>query len=142
MALLAVTVLWDVLGLWRGGSLWWAMSFWTMAVGAASALPAAAVGFWDYIAIPREDRAAAVALRHMLIMLSGVSAYAGSLLVRGGASRPTDAALTIPSKAVPCAQRRCGSRTSAVSARVRRSQPCLLPLRQRNRYWTVVSSLL
>jgi uncharacterized membrane protein len=88
LALLGTSLLWDALGLWRGEPVWWAISFWNVTLGLATAALAACAGAVDYAAIPQGDRALATANRHMLLMLCAVSPYILSLVVRGGADAP------------------------------------------------------
>ncbi|HXG66991.1 MAG TPA: DUF2231 domain-containing protein [Blastocatellia bacterium] len=89
LALLGTSLLWDIVGLARGEAIWWAISFWDIALGVAAALVAATVGAVDYAAIKQDDPAFGAAMRHMLFMLAAVGVYAGSLLARGGPSPPT-----------------------------------------------------
>lgn len=89
LALLGTSLLWDAVGIWRGEALWWAISFWDIALGIAIALLAATVGAVDYSTIEKGHPAEGTALRHMLVMLTTVGIYAVALLVRGGASAPT-----------------------------------------------------
>lgn len=88
LALLGTSLLWSVIGLWRGEAVWWAISFWTITLGLATAVLAAFAGAVDYAAIPQDHPALGTALRHMLLMLSALSPYLISLLVRGGAGPP------------------------------------------------------
>lgn len=92
LALLGTSLLWDALGMWRNEAVWWAISFWNMALGLSIALVAAAAGAADYAAIKGRDRALKLATTHMMIMLLAVSLYAASLLLRGGPSPPAGAA--------------------------------------------------
>jgi uncharacterized membrane protein len=89
LALLGTSLLWDVIGLWRAEAVWWAISFWTIALGLVTAMLAAFAGAVDYAVIPQNHQAQGTALRHMLLMLSALSPYLISLLVRGGAAAPT-----------------------------------------------------
>lgn len=86
LALLGTSLLWDVIGVWRGEPVWWAISFWNIALGLAAALAAATVGAIDYAAIKQGSPALGTGLRHMLYMLAAVGIYSASLLVRGGTS--------------------------------------------------------
>jgi len=88
LALLGTSLLWDVIGLWRGESVWWAISFWNIAAGLAIALVAAMAGAADYAAIEQGERAQKLATNHMVLMLFAVSLYAASLFVRGGPTPP------------------------------------------------------
>ncbi|MFL6215399.1 MAG: DUF2231 domain-containing protein [Blastocatellia bacterium] len=91
VALLGTSLLWDALGVWRGEAVWWAISFWNMALGLVIALVAAMAGAVDYAAIKERDRALKLATTHMVVMLLAVSLYAASLLARGGPLPPAGA---------------------------------------------------
>jgi len=92
VGLLGTSLVWDAVGLWRGEAVWWAISFWTIALGLAAATAAAAAGFIDYAAIPQNDPAQATAIRHMLFILGALAPYAASLAVRGGPAAPAGGA--------------------------------------------------
>lgn len=88
LALLGTSLLWDAAGLWRGEAVWWVISFWSIAAGLAAALLAGLAGAVDYAAIRQDSPALGTATRHMLLMLTAVTPYLASLLVRGGATPP------------------------------------------------------
>jgi uncharacterized membrane protein len=90
VALLGTSLVWDAIGAWRNEAVWWAISFWDMALGLLIALVAAMAGAADYAAIKRE-RALKLATTHMIVMLLAVSLYAASLLTRGGPLPPVGA---------------------------------------------------
>ena len=92
VALLGTSLLWDAIGVWRNEAVWWAISFWDVALGLVVALVTAMAGAVDYAAIKERDRALRLATTHMILMLSAVSLYAASLLWRGGPSPPVGAA--------------------------------------------------
>jgi uncharacterized membrane protein len=92
-ALLGTSLVWDLVAVWRGEPVWWAISFWNVALGLLAAAAAACAGAVDYAAIPQDDAALATANRHMLLMLCAVTPYILSLVIRGGASAPHGAAL-------------------------------------------------
>lgn len=89
VALWPVSLLWDIVGLWRGDPLWWQLSFWCLALGLIAALPAIAAGFMDYTSLPNDHPALGTANAHMLIMASATIAFLVSLLVRGGPAATT-----------------------------------------------------
>ena len=93
LALVCPSIFWDAIGVWRHEPLWWAISFWTIALGLASALVTAAAGLADYAAIPEKDPAASTATCHMAVMLTAVCLYAASLIVRRTAAPPEGAKL-------------------------------------------------
>jgi uncharacterized membrane protein len=91
LALLSTSLIWDVIGIVRGEAVWWAISFWDMALGVALGVAAATAGAADYAVIERDDSAVPTATRHMIIMGTAIGLYSAALLIRGGASPPTDA---------------------------------------------------
>ena len=94
IGLMGTSLIWDIAGVWRQEPVWWAISFWSIALGLCSAVAAAASGLWDYIAIGQDSPAIKTATNHMLIMLTAVSLYGASLLVRAGPAPPLDSART------------------------------------------------
>lgn len=95
VGLLGTSLVWDLVGLWRGEPVWWAISFWAVALGLAAAAAAATAGFVDYAAIPQDDPAQATATRHMLLILAALAPYATSLAVRGGPAPPAAGSATV-----------------------------------------------
>ncbi|MCI0488990.1 MAG: DUF2231 domain-containing protein, partial [Blastocatellia bacterium] len=79
LALLGTSLLWDAAGIWRGEALWWAISFWNIALGLVTAIIAAIAGAIDYAAIEQDSPALGAGARHMMIMLTAVAAYSTSL---------------------------------------------------------------
>lgn len=88
LALLGTSLLWDAVGLWRGEAVWWAISFWTIALGLAAAVLTALAGAVDYAAIPQDHPAGATALRHMMLMIAALCPYVISVVLRGGPQPP------------------------------------------------------
>ncbi|HEV2704625.1 MAG TPA: DUF2231 domain-containing protein [Pyrinomonadaceae bacterium] len=88
VGLLGTSLLWDAVAVFRGESIWWAISFWSITLGLLAAMMAATAGAVDYAAIKQQDPALADANKHMLYVLAAVVPYILSLLVRGGASAP------------------------------------------------------
>lgn len=84
LALWPTSLLWDLVGLWRGDPLWWQLSFWCLALGLISALPAIAAGFLDYASLPNDDPALGTANAHLSIIAGATTVFLVSLLVRGG----------------------------------------------------------
>src|SRR5262245_40881490 len=93
IALLGSSIIWDVVGLVRGETIWWAIAFWDICLGLASAVVAAIAGMVDYVSI-EEKSAMRTATRHMLLMLLVVGLYSASLFVRRGPAAPAGWALT------------------------------------------------
>ncbi len=94
VGLLGTSLLWDAVGVLSGEPVWWAISFWAVALGLAAAGAAATAGFVDYAAIPQNDPAQATAIRHMLFILASLAPYAISLAVRGGSAPPSGQAIS------------------------------------------------
>lgn len=86
IALLPLALLWDIIAVWQGGDFWWKAAFWTLIAGLIAAVPTAATGFLDYLTVQRNSRAFKTATNHMLVMLTGVSCFAGSAIAQGGPS--------------------------------------------------------
>lgn len=102
IAFLSGSLLWDGLGLWLGTPLWWTMSFWSLVLGLATALPALLTGFIEYAQLSPETPAEQTATRHLLLTGCAVTLFLGSLLVRGGVEPPTGGRL-IGALACSCA---------------------------------------
>lgn len=92
VGLLGTSLVWDLVGIWRGETVWWAISFWVIALGLGAAGAAATAGFVDYTAIAQDDPAQATATRHMLFILGALAPYAISLVLRGGSAPPSGGA--------------------------------------------------
>lgn len=95
LALLGTSLVWDAIGMWRGEAVWWAISFWNIALGLSAALVAATAGAVDYAAIKPEAPASKLAMSHMILMLMAVGMYGASLLLRGGPAVPVGAGRTV-----------------------------------------------
>ena len=91
LVLLGTSLVWDALGIWRGEAVWWAISFWNIALGLSAALVAAMAGAVDYTTIKQDEPASKLATLHMMLMLLAVSLYGASLLLRGGPAPPVGA---------------------------------------------------
>jgi uncharacterized membrane protein len=89
VGLLCTSLVWDAAGAFTGKSVWWAISFWGIALGLAAAAAAATAGFFDYVVISQDDPAQATATRHILFVLGALVPYAISLAVRGGPAAPS-----------------------------------------------------
>lgn len=91
--LLPASTVWDLLaaaGL-GGQGVFWQVSFWTLSAGLATAVPAVATGFADFMGLIRgraSEGAADLAVYHSMTMLAAASAYGGALLARGGPAPP------------------------------------------------------
>ncbi|MBI4423427.1 MAG: DUF2231 domain-containing protein [Elusimicrobia bacterium] len=71
-----------------GAEFWWAVAFWTLLAGLVAALPVAATGLYDFLRIPREHPAKAVAIYHLVTNGAATVCFAGSLLAQSGPNAP------------------------------------------------------
>lgn len=88
MGLLGTALLWDAAGAWRGEAVWWAVSYWSVAAGLASACVAACAGAVDYAAIEEGDPALATGSRHLTFVLAALLPYTVGMFARGGPEGP------------------------------------------------------
>src|SRR4029079_10580429 len=95
IALLAISLVWDVVAIATGNDLWWTVAFWSQVAGLIAVVPTALTGFVEYIALPVEHPASGTATRHMLVMITATLPYIGSLLVRGGTAAPDGGRLVL-----------------------------------------------
>ncbi len=96
----ASVAVWDTVALWTGEPVWWGMSFWALVLGLAGFVPAAVVGFVDYISIPSDTPTEKTATWHLAAVSSAAASYLGSALVRGGPGPLTSAAVAVALAAV------------------------------------------
>jgi len=84
IALWSTSLLADLVGVWRGETVYRQFAFWAIAVGLIVAVPTIVTGLIDYAAIPQRHPALKTATWHMWIMLSAATAYTCSLIARIG----------------------------------------------------------
>lgn len=84
MSLLMLSLPCDLIGLWIGHLYWQRIAFWIMAGGLISAVPAAVAGLADFTSLPKDHPGEGTAFRHLVVMVSALSVFILSLLVRGG----------------------------------------------------------
>ncbi|MEH7331547.1 DUF2231 domain-containing protein [Neobacillus drentensis] len=84
MALLPVSFLGDLLGIWTDASFWWSFSIYNLAIGLVLSLPALITGMIDFMAIPQEGSADRVAMRHMIMIITAIILYTCSFFIRFG----------------------------------------------------------
>lgn len=71
---------------WLGGwEMCWRLAYLANAAGIAAALPAAAAGFFDLVALADQPKPSAVANTHMLVMLGSLGIFGTELYLRHGA---------------------------------------------------------
>lgn len=80
IALWSISLLGDVVGVWRGQVVYRQFAFWAIAVGLIIAVPTIVTGLIDYAAIPQGHPAIKGATWHMWIMVSAATAFASSLI--------------------------------------------------------------
>lgn len=73
---------WDLVALVRPEPLWPRLAFWTLALGTLAALPTAAAGLSDLLAVPQQPRVERTAWWHLGLMSGALALFAASLLVR------------------------------------------------------------
>ena len=93
VALLGTSLAFDVAGVLRGSSLFWAVAFWNIALGLSIGLVTIVTGLLDSTRVPLTYAASATTTRHMVVMLSALSCYGLALLARGGAGAPNGGGL-------------------------------------------------
>jgi len=81
LGLLATAVIFDVIGLFRGGD-WGQMAYYMIAAGIIGGLVAAVFGLLDFLAIPRGTRARQVGLLHGVGNVLVIALFAASWLLR------------------------------------------------------------
>jgi uncharacterized membrane protein len=89
MALLPVSFLGDLIGIWTDATFWWSFSFYNLAIGLVLSIPALITGMIDFMAIPQEGAADRVAMRHMTIIITAITLYTGSFVIRFGVEIPS-----------------------------------------------------
>ncbi|MCL4468612.1 MAG: DUF2231 domain-containing protein [Deltaproteobacteria bacterium] len=82
ISLLSVSLLWDVIGLWKADPFWSRMALWCIIAGLAIAVPAVITGISEYIHIPDSHRGLKTATLHMAVMFGALSSYAISMVLR------------------------------------------------------------
>jgi uncharacterized membrane protein len=95
IALLAISLLWDIVALSSGNDIWWQFAFWSQVAGLIAVVPTALTGFIEYIVLPDGHPASSTATRHMLVMISATLPYIGSVIVRGGTEAPEGGTLVL-----------------------------------------------
>jgi uncharacterized membrane protein len=86
--LLGTSLFWDGIGYFRGGSFWWSISFWNICLGLLFSVLTAASGLMDYVCISKVNPVIETATTHMLYMMSAITVYAISAVVRAGPGIP------------------------------------------------------
>jgi uncharacterized membrane protein len=95
LGLLSTGVVFDVIYLITGNTLWTTVSFWMIAAGIVGGLLAALFGLIDFLSIPRDTRARKIGLIHGLVNFAAVTLFVISWLLRRESAEPTMQALTL-----------------------------------------------
>jgi uncharacterized membrane protein len=95
LGLLSTAVVFDVIYLITGNTLWTTVSFWMIAAGIVGGLMAAFFGLIDFLGIPRQTRARKIGLIHGLVNLATLILFAVSWLLRQGLPEPSVQALAL-----------------------------------------------
>jgi uncharacterized membrane protein len=82
LGLLVTSVVFDVIHLITGNSLWAVVSFWMIVAGVIGGLAAAPFGLWDWIGIPNNTRAKRIGLLHGVGNVIVLLLFAASLMIR------------------------------------------------------------
>ena len=82
LGLLGMSVIFDVIGLATGGSVWGLVAYWNIAAGLVIGLLAGAFGLVDLLAVPPGTRAARVGLTHALLNVVVIGFFAISFVLR------------------------------------------------------------
>jgi uncharacterized membrane protein len=82
LALLFTSVVFDVIHLVSGNSLWAVVAFWMAAAGVAGGLAAAPFGLWDWVGVPNGTRAKRVGLLHGVGNVIVLLLFAASIMLR------------------------------------------------------------
>ena len=102
LGLLATSVVFDLIYLWRGTPQWSSVSFWLIAVGVVTGLIAAMPGLVDFLAIPSGTRAKSVGLLHGAGNVLVVILFAVSWLIRRDAGHGFEMAAPPTTLALIC----------------------------------------
>ncbi len=100
MALLSVSLLWDIIGSITRNTLWWHISFWSLVVGLIFVLPVLTTGLIDSATIAKDGPAEKVMTIHMYVMLCAALLYLGDLLLRLKNVVPSNLGLALALSAV------------------------------------------
>lgn len=96
LGLLSTAVIFDVIFLVTGNSMWATVSFWMIAAGVVGGLLAALFGLIDYLNIPNGTRAKRIGLLHGLTNVFVMALFAISWWLRAGdAAAPPTVALAL-----------------------------------------------
>jgi uncharacterized membrane protein len=89
MALLPVSLLGDLLGIWTDALFWWSFSSYNLAIGLILSIPALVTGLIDFLSIPKEGTVERIAILHMTIIITAIILYTGSFFIRIGVEIPS-----------------------------------------------------
>jgi uncharacterized membrane protein len=95
IGLLSVAPPFDILGLWSGSDIWWAISYWNIVIALIAGMPTVITGIVDYLAFVRGSRPDRLALIHLTLMLSALGVFVMSLVFRHGSAPPESTSLLL-----------------------------------------------
>jgi uncharacterized membrane protein len=82
LGLLVTSLVFDVIHLVTGNSLWAVVAFWMIVAGVAGGLAAAPFGIWDWIGIPNNTRAKRIGLLHGVGNVVLLLLFAAGIMLR------------------------------------------------------------
>lgn len=96
LGLLAVAVIFDIIGLTTGNLFWATMAYYLIEAGVIGGIAASIFGLVDYVAIPNNTRAKTIGLMHGAMNLIVIILFGGSWLLRREIpNQPSTMALTL-----------------------------------------------
>jgi uncharacterized membrane protein len=84
LGLLPVSLIFDLLYLWKRNPQFAIVAYWTLLAGIVGALAAAVFGLIDWLGIPAGTRAKSVGLRHAVVNVIAVVLFAAAFVMRIG----------------------------------------------------------
>jgi uncharacterized membrane protein len=82
LGLLAMAVIFDLITIFSGNTIWSGVAFYMIGAGIVGGLAAAVFGLWDWLTIPSGTRAKAIGAWHGLVNLIVVVLFVGSFVLR------------------------------------------------------------
>ena len=95
LALWSISLLGDLVGIWRGDELFHKFAFWNIVLGLAFAIPTMVTGLLEFAAIPDGHPGLKAAMRHLWIMLIAAVLFGCSLVFRIGQFASSTGALWV-----------------------------------------------
>jgi uncharacterized membrane protein len=70
IALLAISLVWDIVALSTGSDVWWQLAFWSQVAGLVAVVPTALTGFIEYIVLPEGHPASGTATLILWLLIT------------------------------------------------------------------------